>query len=104
MGPPHAFTLLTDWLGLRPALSRTWWTALAKTPWADAVALHSATLLADAVPRAMLPTHLIHQVWAPKQLIDGLEACVAVGTLSRRDATRIEEHILRYTTAEGRWG
>jgi hypothetical protein len=103
MVPPPAFMLLTNWLGLRPALSRTWWPALGRTDAPAAVSLRTAVLLVDAAPRAMDPRHLIHHVWAPARLVSSVETCVEHGALTRQQAVPLEEAILRWTSAAGHW-
>jgi hypothetical protein len=104
MVPPQAFMLLTDWLELPKALSRLWWTALTNTPWSAATQLRSMVLMFEARPQSTDHRHLIHTTFAPSALVEALEACWRCGQLSRRDASTIEERILRYTKVNGEWG
>jgi hypothetical protein len=101
--PPRIWCVLTSSLGLSPAQSRAWWVALARTTAPAAVALRTQVLLYDVQPVLVSPITMAYETFAPRALIAAIEGCVQSRGLPRRDATAIEEMILRFTTKDGAW-
>ena len=102
---PEVFSYLGQrWLKLSPHQMRRWWIALSHAHHEKAVLLRTAILCQAALPYSR--TSLYHLAYAnmkPSFLIEALEVLVDEGLLLRREASQIEEHILRQLTAIGQW-
>lgn len=99
--------LAHDWLALRTDLVHSWWQALGKSADASAQALVQAVMTASAHPYPAQQTDATRQAvitqMAPDVLVQGVEELVEAKLLLRREASQIEECILRKLDATGQW-
>jgi hypothetical protein len=108
LAPPKFWVFLCQrWLGLDQALTWSWWNALSKSPWTDCAALRTTVLHYDAHPypgqRPEAEQVQMSDRIAPGQLLRVVEDLIRQHLLLRRDATVIEEKILRKLDRTGEW-
>jgi hypothetical protein len=90
-------------LGLPPLLTKRFWTAVCQSSWSQARSIKQNCLLHDTMGRHLDFSGLTDRDLAPKKLITLVEDLGTQGLLSRKEATTIEEAVLRQTTKDGRW-
>lgn len=101
MRPPLAWRIVSKdlWL-LDDREAKAFWFALGSATRTRPQAMRQAFALAGQ-------SHVSEQFWqsfaSPPAVMACLEDLVAEGRLRRRQATRIEEQVLRHVTAEGVW-
>jgi len=107
MPPPFWQFLTRRWLGLSPDLAHTWWNALSRSRWTEARTFHQAVLRYDQHPApAQRPREdklTMSALVAPRDLMRLVEDLVRERCLLRREATKIEDALLRRLDAAGEW-
>src|SRR5262245_1019058 len=100
--PPRVWGMLMDYWQVPASLAVTWWRALGRSHHARALAVLHAVLLfgAGALAEAY---ELAYCVGGPQAESEALEGLVDEGELIRRQATTIEEAVLRKVDREGAW-
>jgi hypothetical protein len=80
------------------------WHVMSHSKWSRPCEIRSALLCAYATnPTPMTFTRVLWRNMSPRRLIAMLEDLVAEGQLTRQEATRYEERILRHTNRYGYW-
>ena len=102
---PALLVCLARCCGMELSLMSTFWFALEHAEGAAAVQFRTDLLLFEGRPVAtqeatarFWDTHM-----QPQQLVALIESLVEEGRLTRHTATTIEDHLLRYVLADGRW-
>ena len=99
---PKVFLLFTNYWMMPDHLARTWWQALAKAQWSQAVAFRQAFLYHDV--GVLGNRHaFIHKSVAPAKVMAVIENLVSEQTLSRKQASEIEEQVLTMVKHDGMW-
>ena len=102
--PPACWRVFWDWLGLPAPLHKRLWSVVATSQaeavrgWYHALLYYQWQPADPSYNRAFL-----HGPLGPHQVTHVLEALVATGELSRQDANSIEDCILTWANALGRW-
>jgi hypothetical protein len=99
---PAVFWRFAEYWRLPASLTRTWWSALSQSRYAQPTALRQAWLLWEGAPMAD-PSSVVQQTCAPVEVLAAVEALVHERRLARRTATQIEDHLLARVTREGQW-
>jgi len=90
--------MLADAWAVPPALASTWWGALSRARWTRPVSWRQQVQLYRSCRLFLC------QVSPPQLVVDVLEDLHREGRLlSRRQASALEDHILRWVNADGAW-
>jgi hypothetical protein len=105
--PPFWQFLCRRWLGLSPDLAHAWWHAVRRSRWTDARTFYEAVLRFDQHPapgqRPAEDKAYMSGLVEPRALMRLVESLVREGCLLRREASTIQEAILRRLDSQGEW-
>jgi hypothetical protein len=94
-------------VGVPMALAKRGWKAIATSP-SDLTLRYAFQRALDVGPPGSQVRHeaaqaLLEGAGSPERLLEVLEACVTERRLSRRDATQLEDALLRAVDRDGAW-
>jgi hypothetical protein len=99
--PPVFGTIAQSW-DLDDRTTVRLWQAISSSHWSRPAALR--LMLGAFHSTGMIGAKtLVHQLCSPRELVTTLEALVQEGRLPRRVASQVEERLLSYVDAQGRW-
>ena len=102
--PPPCWHAFWAWLEMPAPLQARLWRAVRASTSPTVQAWYYALLYYQPKPQAAEYTQgFIFGTLSPQRVIETVEVLRATGALTRREANQVEEFVLTWANAEGRW-